>query len=63
MDAAQLQKEKGYKKQKNIVSKLIKKSKMQHRHEALQNARINPIKKRGRQLPTEATSSWKIKAK
>ena len=41
-DTAKLQKEKEYKQQKMIVRKLIKKLKMQHYHEALNNARKNP---------------------
>ena len=41
-DAAKLQKETEYKQQKMIVRKLIKKSNMQHYHEALKNARTNP---------------------
>ena len=41
-DTAKLQKETEYKQQKIIVRKLIKKSKMQHYHEALNNARKNP---------------------
>ena len=40
-DAAKLQKETEHKQQKMIVRKLIKKSKMQHYHEALNNARKN----------------------
>ena len=38
-DTAKLQKETEYKQQKMIVRKLIKKSKMQHYNEALNNAR------------------------
>ena len=38
-DTAKLQKETEYKQQKIIVRKLIKKSKMQHYHEALNNAK------------------------
>ena len=41
-DAAKLQKETEYKQQNMVVRKLIKKSKMQHYHEALDNARTNP---------------------
>ena len=41
-DNAKLQKETEYKQQKMIVRKLIKNSKMQHYHEALNNARKNP---------------------
>ena len=41
-DDAKLQKETEYKQQKMIVRMLIKKSKMQHYHEALNNARKNP---------------------
>ena len=41
-DTAKLQKETEYKQQKIIVRKLIKKSEMQHYHEALNNARKNP---------------------
>ena len=41
-DIAKLQKETEYKKQKMIVRKLIKTSKKQHDHEALNNARKNP---------------------
>ena len=41
-DEAKLQKETEYKQQKMIVRKLIKKSKLQHYHEALNNARKNP---------------------
>ena len=43
-DAAKLQKEKEYIQQKMVIRKLIKKSKMQHYHEALGNARANPKK-------------------
>ena len=58
-DTAKLQKGTEYK-QKMIVCKLIKKLKMQHYHEALNNAG----KKSLRHLePTKATSSWKIEAK
>ena len=39
---AKLQKETEYKQQKMIIHKLIKKSKMQHYHEALNNAKKNP---------------------
>ena len=41
-DTAKLQKETKYKQQKMIVRKLIKESKMQHYHEALNNAKKNP---------------------
>ena len=41
-DATKLQKEKEYKQQNMVVRKLIKKSKMQHYHETLKNARANP---------------------
>ena len=41
-NAAKLQKETECKQQKMIVPKLIKKSKMQHYHEALNNAKKNP---------------------
>ena len=41
-DTAKLQKETEYKQQKTIVRKLIKKLKIQHYHEALNNARKNP---------------------
>ena len=41
-DTAKLHKETKYKQQKMIVRKLIKKTKMQHYHEALNNARKNP---------------------
>ena len=41
-ETAKLQKETEYKQQKMIVRTLIKKSKMQHYHEALNNARKNP---------------------
>ena len=58
-DNAKLQKETELIQQKMIVRKLIKKSKMQHYHEALNNARKN-----ARQLePTKATSTLKIEAK
>ena len=58
-DDDKLQKETEYKQPKMIVRKLIKKSKMQHYHEALNNA-----KKSLTQLePTKATSTWKIEAK
>ena len=40
-DAAKLQKKIEYKQQKRVVRKLIKKSKMQHYHEALKNDRTN----------------------
>ena len=40
-DNAKLQKETEYKQQKMIIRKLIKKSKMHHYHEALNNARKN----------------------
>ena len=57
-DDAKLQKETEYKQQKMIIRKLIKKSKMQHYHEALNNARKNPNVE-----PTKATSTWTIEAK
>ena len=41
-DTAKLPKETEYKQEKMIIRKLIKKSKMQHYHEALNNARKNP---------------------
>ena len=41
-DTAKLQKGTEYKQPKMIVRKLIKKSKMQHYHEALNNTRKNP---------------------
>ena len=41
-DNAKLQKETEYKQPKMIIRKLIKKSKMQHYHEALNNAWKNP---------------------
>ena len=43
-DTAKLQKETEYQQQKMIVRKLIKKSKMQHYHVALNNAGKNPKK-------------------
>ena len=41
-DTVKLQKETEYKQQKMIVRKLIKKAKILHYHEALNNARKNP---------------------
>ena len=46
---------------KMIVRKLIKKSKMQHYHEALNNSRKNP--KDTCMEPSKATFTWKIEAK
>ena len=40
-DASKLQKKIEYKQQKRVVRKLIKKSKIQHYHEALKNDRTN----------------------
>ena len=41
-DTAKLQKETEYKQQKMIIRNLIKRSKVQHYHEALNNAKKNP---------------------
>ena len=58
-DTAKLQKETEYKQQKMIVRRLIKKSKMQHYHEALNNSRKISLR---HLKPTKATSTWKIEA-
>ena len=41
-DAAKLQKDTEYKHHKMVIRKLFKKSKKQHYHEVLKNARTNP---------------------
>ena len=57
-DTAKLGNETEYKQQKMMIRKLIKQSKIQHYHEALNNARkiLKSLE------PTKATSSWKIEA-